>query len=51
MSILNSNHFYDEAASQEFLKARVRPRGPICPHCGSNDRITNSVPKPICIDA
>ncbi len=38
-SYLSSPHFHDEAAAIEFVEARVWPNGPVCPHCGSTERI------------
>jgi transposase-like protein len=32
-------HFHDEAAAFAFVEARVWPKGPACPHCGSMERI------------
>jgi transposase-like protein len=39
-SILSSLHFHSEAAAYKFVEARVWPKGPICPHCGSVERIS-----------
>jgi transposase-like protein len=39
-SVLNDKHFHDEAAAYEFVEARVWPNGPVCPHCGGVDRIS-----------
>jgi transposase-like protein len=39
MSILNANHFHDEAAAFTELEAILWPDGPVCPHCGGMDRI------------
>jgi transposase-like protein len=39
MSVLNAPHFQDEAAAYAWVEARVWPDGPICPHCGSFERI------------
>ena len=39
MSILTAPHFHDEEAAHAWVEARVWPRGPVCPHCGSVERI------------
>jgi transposase-like protein len=39
MSILNKPHFHDEEAAFERLEALLWPNGPVCPHCGNNERI------------
>ena len=39
MSILNANHFHNEAAAFTELEAILWPDGPVCPHCGALDRI------------
>lgn len=38
-SVLSEPHFHNEEAAYEFVEARVWPNGPVCPHCGSTDRI------------
>ncbi len=38
-SVLSDKHFHDEAAAYRYVEARVWPEGPVCPHCGSVDRI------------
>ena len=40
MSVLNENHFHNEAAAYRFVEKRVWPEGPVCPHCGGFDRIS-----------
>ncbi|MGI8738861.1 MAG: IS1595 family transposase [Gammaproteobacteria bacterium] len=40
MSVLAEKHFHDEAAAYEWVEARVWPQGPVCPHCGSCERIS-----------
>jgi transposase-like protein len=40
MSMLSAKHFHDEAEAYKFVEARVWPDGPVCPHCGSLDRIS-----------
>jgi transposase-like protein len=39
MSILNKPHFHDEEAAFERLEALLWPNGPVCPHCGNNERV------------
>ena len=39
-SVLSDKHFHDEAAAYAFVEARVWPKGPVCPHCGGFDRIS-----------
>jgi transposase-like protein len=39
MSVLSDKHFHDEKAAYKFVEARVWPNGPVCPHCGTGDRI------------
>lgn len=39
MSVLTQPHFYDEAAAFEMVESIVWPNGPVCPHCGGNERI------------
>ena len=38
-SVLSEPHFHNEEAANEFVEARVWPDGPVCPHCGSVERI------------
>jgi transposase-like protein len=40
MSALSAPYFHDEAAAYAELEATLWPHGPVCPHCGSMDRIT-----------
>lgn len=40
MSILNAPHFHDEAAAIAKLESIVWPNGPVCPKCGSGDRVS-----------
>lgn len=37
-SVLDQDHFKDEAAAYAWVEARVWPDGRICPHCGTVDR-------------
>lgn len=46
MSILSRPYFHDEAAAFEHLEAVLWPNGPICPHCGSVERISKIKPNP-----
>jgi transposase-like protein len=39
-SVLSAPHFHDEAAAYAYLEARIWPNGPVCPHCGSVERIS-----------
>jgi transposase-like protein len=39
-SALSANFFHDEAAAYAKLESILWPHGPICPRCGSLDRIT-----------
>lgn len=38
-SIISAPHFHNEEAAYAFVEARIWPRGPVCPHCGSKERI------------
>lgn len=40
MSILSQAHFHNEEAAYAFVEARIWPQGPVCPHCGSCERIS-----------
>src|SRR5687768_8493723 len=40
MSILNAPHFRNEKAAYKWVEARVWPQGPICPKCGTTERIS-----------
>jgi len=42
MSALSALYFHDEAAAYEMLESFLWASGPICPHCGGQDRITRS---------
>lgn len=37
-SILDADHFKDEAAAHAWVEARVWPEGRVCPHCGVVDQ-------------
>lgn len=39
-SVLSDPHFHDEEAAYAWVEARVWPKGPVCPHCGSVERIS-----------
>lgn len=39
MSVLSAPHFHDEEAAFAKLEAVLWPNGPVCPHCGNNERI------------
>lgn len=38
-SFLSAPHFHNEEAAYAFVEARIWPNGPVCPHCGSMERI------------
>ena len=38
-SVLNAPHFQDEPAAYAKLESLIWPNGPVCPHCGSADRM------------
>jgi transposase-like protein len=38
-SVLNFPHFQNEAAAFVYVEAHLWPNGPVCPHCGSGDRV------------
>lgn len=38
-SILSSPHFHNEEAAYAYIEAQVWPKGPVCPHCGGQERI------------
>ena len=39
MSLLSHKHLQDEQAAYNWVEAHVWPEGPVCPHCGSVERI------------
>ncbi len=39
MSVLNAPHFHNEDAAFAKLESVLWPHGPVCPHCGNNERI------------
>jgi transposase-like protein len=39
MSVLPHEYFHNEAKAFEHVESILWPRGPVCPHCGSIDRI------------
>ncbi len=39
MSVLNAPHFHNEEAAFAKLESVLWPNGPVCPHCGNNERI------------
>src|SRR3990172_7248112 len=40
-SLLSAPHFHNEEAAYAFIEVRVWPNGrPVCPHCGSTERIS-----------
>jgi transposase-like protein len=38
-SILSSPRFHNEEAAYAYIEAQVWPKGPVCPHCGGQERI------------
>src|SRR5258705_5975700 len=40
MSLLSHEHLQDEQAAYNWVEAHVWPDGPVCPHCGSVERIS-----------
>lgn len=40
MSLLSLKHLQDEQAAYDWVEAHVWPDGPVCPHCGSVERIS-----------
>jgi transposase-like protein len=40
MSVLSGKHFHDEEAAYAWVEAQVWPDGPVCPHCGSVERLS-----------
>ena len=45
MSLLSQKHLQDEEAAYEWVEAHVWPEGPVCPHCGSVERISKMAGK------
>ncbi len=39
MSVLDAKHFHDEEAAYRYVEAVIWPQGPVCPHCGSMERV------------
>lgn len=39
MSYLSKEYFHNEEAAYEFVESRLWPNGPVCPHCGSVERV------------
>lgn len=39
MSVPSEAYFHDEAAAHKALEEFLWPHGPVCPHCGSSERI------------
>ncbi len=38
-SVLNAPQFQNEATAFAYVEAHLWPNGPVCPHCGSGDRV------------
>jgi transposase-like protein len=45
MSLLKHKHLQDERAAYAWVEAHVWPEGPVCPHCGSVERISKMAGK------
>ena len=39
-SALSAPHFHNEEAAFDYVEKRVWPNGPVCPHCGGFERIS-----------
>lgn len=39
MSVLSKPYFHDEPAAYAYLESVLWPNGPVCPHCGSLDKV------------
>ena len=44
-SLLSQKHLQDEQAAYDWVEAHVWPDGPVCPHCGSVERISKMAGK------
>jgi transposase-like protein len=40
MSVLSGDYLHDEQKAYDFVESIVWPDGPVCPHCGSVERIS-----------
>lgn len=38
-AVLDAKHFHDEEAAYRYVEAIMWPEGPVCPHCGSMERV------------
>src|SRR5208337_1916106 len=38
-SLLTIKHFQDEEAAYRYVEERLWPNGPVCPHCGSKEKV------------
>ncbi len=38
-SVISQPHFYNEEAADAYVEKLLWPKGPVCPHCGSKERI------------
>jgi len=45
MSLLSHKHLQNEEAAYKWVEAHVWPEGPVCPHCGSVERIAKMAGK------
>jgi transposase-like protein len=39
-AIFSDPRFHDEESAYEFVERQLWPKGPVCPHCGSTERIS-----------
>ena len=39
-SLFLTPHFQNEEAAYRYVESRLWPKGPVCPHCGSTERIS-----------
>ena len=45
MSLLSQDHLQNEEAAYKWVEAHLWPEGPVCPHCGSVERISKMAGK------
>jgi len=38
-AVLSAPHYHNEDAAFAHVEARIWPNGPVCPHCGENERV------------
>lgn len=39
IAVLDAKHFHDEEAAYRYVEAVMWPNGPVCPHCGTVERV------------